>query len=247
MKGPIPENGVIVHEGCDISRYAVIIADEEGSDPIVFGNDCKVMPGAIIYPGTIVGEKAIVEENVVVGKQEHGYINPQFVGSGDPGAATKLGDGAVLRAGAIVYRGVTVGGGTTVGHGTLLRSFVTIGENAQLGHGLTIERESNVGSGVRCSPHCHITARVVLEDEVFLGGGVITVNDRGMIWREDTSPVLEPPYFERSCRVGSGSTIAAGVRIGSGALVGSGSVVTRDVPANSVAYGVPAKVQRQIR
>jgi len=90
----------------------------------------------------------------------------------------------------------------------------------------------------------HITSSCVLADRVFLGAGVRTVNDRGLIWREaDREPELVPPRFDRAAKVGSGSVVLAGVVIGEYALVGAGSVITRDVPAGATAYGVPARVR----
>jgi acetyltransferase-like isoleucine patch superfamily enzyme len=75
---------------------------------------------------------------------------------------------------------------------------------------------------------------------------VRTVSDRELIWRDpDRAPELKPPRFERGARVGSGSVILTAVTIGEEALVGAGSVVTRDIPPGSVAYGVPARVRRR--
>jgi acetyltransferase-like isoleucine patch superfamily enzyme len=150
----------------------------------------------------------------------------------------------VIRAAAIVYAGVEIDTATVVGHHTLLRSFVIVGQDSQLGHNLTIERASRIGSRVRCSPGSHITSSCMLADRVFLGAGVRTVNDMYLIWHDsERQPDLVPPSFGYAARVGSGSTILAGVSIGEHALVGAGSVVTRDVPAGAVAYGVPARVR----
>jgi acetyltransferase-like isoleucine patch superfamily enzyme len=165
----------------------------------------------------------------IVGKPETGYA----VGHLYPGAGsdTVIGPEVTLRAGAILYAGTGVGEATVVGHHTLLRSFVTVGAGTQLGHHLTVERATRIGGGVRCSPGSHVTSSAVLADHVFLGAGIRTVNDRELIWREaDRQPELLPPRFERGAKVGSGSTILAGVVIGERALVGAGSVVTRDVP-----------------
>ena len=110
-----------------------------------------------------------------------------------------------------------------------------------------MERDCQIGDGVRCSPGSHITSKVVMEDRVFIGAGVVTVNDKGMIWRDpQRSPELLPPYFEQGAKIGSGSSVAAGVRIGRDALVGMGSVVTRNVPPLAVAYGVPAQVRGRV-
>jgi acetyltransferase-like isoleucine patch superfamily enzyme len=153
--------------------------------------------------------------------------------------------GAVIRAGAVIYAGTKIGENTVVGHHTLLRSFVTVGSETQLGHNLTIERATQIGRLVRCSPGSHVTSSCVLADRVFLGAGVRTVNDKEMSWRDPDGrePVLAPPVFSTGARVGSGSVILAGVSIGEYALVGAGSVVTKDIPAGAVAFGVPARVR----
>jgi acetyltransferase-like isoleucine patch superfamily enzyme len=190
----------------------------------------------------VLGDRTRLEEHAIVGKPERGYaVGRTYPGSGAP---TVIGPGAVIRAGAVVYAGTEIGAATEVGHHTLLRSFVIVGQETQLGHNLTIERASRIGDRVRCSPGSHITSSCVLADGVFLGAGVRTVNDREMIWRDPgRQPELIPPLFGPGARVGSGAIILAGVTVGDHALVGAGSVVTKDIPAGAVAYGVPARIR----
>jgi acetyltransferase-like isoleucine patch superfamily enzyme len=218
-------------------------ADEQGVvRPIAIAADCRIGAHTVICGGARLGEGVRIEEGVIVGKPEVGYaVGHVYPGAG---ASTVLGPEVTLRAGAILYAGTRVGEATVVGHHTLLRSFVTVGAATQLGHHLTIERAAQIGDDVRCSPGSHITSSCVLADRVFLGAGIRTVNDRELIWREaGRQPKLVPPRFERGAKVGSGSTILAGVVIGERALIGAGSVVTRDVPADATAYGVPARIR----
>jgi acetyltransferase-like isoleucine patch superfamily enzyme len=231
-------------EAAQISSYALFVpADEQGTvRPVEVGAGCRIGAYAVLCGGTTLGAGAQVEEHALVGRPERGYA----VGHVHPGtgASTVLGREVIVRSGAVIYAGVTIGDGTLVGHHTLLRSLVTVGQETQLGHHLTVERASRIGAWVRCSPGSHITSSCVLADRVFLGAGVRTVNDRELIWRDPVrEPELVPPRFERGARVGSGSVILAGVTIGEDALIGAGSVVTRDIPTGSVAYGVPARVR----
>jgi acetyltransferase-like isoleucine patch superfamily enzyme len=231
-----------VGTSCSISAHAVFQPqDYQGTlRPIVLSDGCVVQAGAVVHGGVHLAAGARVEEHAVVGKPELGYaVGCQYPGAG---ATTSIGAGAVLRSSAIVYAGVTIGDETVIGHHSLLRSFVAVGPDTQLGHGLTVERRTTIGRGVRCSPLSHITSSTRIADRVFLGAGVRTINDKELVWRDPIrDPRLQPPCFEEGCKVGSGSTILAGVVIGAGALVGAGSVVTRDVPPGSVVFGVPAR------
>lgn len=237
---------LLAQQGAYVSPYALFVpADEKGTVRAVeVGADCVISAYAVIHGGSVLREGARVEEHALVGKPERGYaVGHVYPGAG---ASTVIGGEAVVRSGAVIYAGSEIGHGAVVGHFTLLRSLVRVGDGSQLGHHLTVERASSIGSQVRCSPGCHITSSCLLADRVFLGAGVRTVNDRELIWRDpDRVPELVPPRFERGARVGSGSVILAGVTVGEDALVGAGSVVTRDIPAGSVAYGVPARVRRR--
>lgn len=247
--GELSRTGLLLAaKGSTISQLAVFVpADIQGvTRPVQIGADCHVGSFVVIYGGTVIGDGALVEEHVIIGKPERGYaVGHTYPGAG---AETLVGPGVVLRAGVIVYAGTQIGARTVIGHHTLLRSFVIIGEDTQLGHNLTVERATRIGSWVRCSPGTHITSSCVLADRVFLGAGVRTVNDRYLIWHDsEQEPNLIPPSFGYGARVGSGATILAGVTIGDHALVGAGSVVTHDVPADAIAYGVPARIRSSRR
>ncbi|MFD6529254.1 DapH/DapD/GlmU-related protein [Streptomyces sp. NPDC060184] len=228
--------------GCRISPHTLIEpADEQGAlRPIRIGDHAVIGAFTILHGGTRIGDGVRIEDHVVIGKPETGYA----VGRTYPGAGadTRIGDGATLRSGTVVYAGTRIGENTAVGHHTLIRSHTQLGTDSVLGHFLVIERACHFGDRVRCSPLSHLTSETVLGDDVFLGAGIRTVNDKHLIWREtDRTPVLLPPRFETGCKVGSGSTVLAGITIGERALVGSGSVVTRNVAPDTTVYGSPAR------
>ncbi|MFD2170755.1 acyltransferase [Tumebacillus lipolyticus] len=186
-----------------------------------------------------LGKGVIIEEMVLVANREE-------TNEGEL-RQISIGDHTIVRAGAIIYEGVTIGSDCRIGHGCILRTNASLGNNVVLSHHVIVEHDSKLGNWVRVSPHTHITSCMTVEDRAFLGAGVITVNDKFLTWkRNDREPNLLPPYVEFGARVGSGTTLLSGVRIGKMAMVGSGSVVTKDVPPYTIAFGNPAKVQREL-
>lgn len=227
---------VKIHEGVIFLPY-----DQMGNaKPIILGNNVRIMPGAIIHGSVTIGDNAVIESQVILGQPEYGYaIGKIYTGEFKD---TVISEEVVLRAGVIIYSGVHIGEKSTIGHRTLVRTDTLIGKNTQLGHNMIIERSCRIGDWVRCTGLTHITSSIILEDRVFLGALVGTVNDKAMIWKQEgVEPELIPPYFEYGCTVGTGAKIAAGVRVGRMAMVGTGSVVTKDVAQNSIVMGVPAK------
>ncbi len=128
-----------------------------------------------------------------------------------------------------------------------------IGEETKIGAFVEIQKNASVGRRCKISSHTFICEGVSIEDNVFIGHGVIFTNDvypraaaaDGRLQTEADWKV-EPTVVHRGASVGSGATILCNLSIGENAIVGAGSVVTRDVPANAIVAGNPAKVLRYI-
>lgn len=125
----------------------------------------------------------------------------------------------------------------------------SIGEQVKVGAFVEIQKGAVIGSRCKISSHTFICEGVTIEDEVFVGHGVMFINDMfpraanedGELQTEADWQLAETRVSRRAS-IGSNATILAGVTIGANALVGAGAVVTRDVPANAVVAGVPALV-----
>jgi UDP-2-acetamido-3-amino-2,3-dideoxy-glucuronate N-acetyltransferase len=133
-----------------------------------------------------------------------------------------------------VQEDVIIGRGTRVGSFTLLHAGAAIGVDCTIGSHCNICR-CEIGANVSIQTASHITRGTKVEDDVFIGPGVITLNDT--LKNEE----LQAPVIMRGARIGGGSLILPGVIIGENALVGAGSVVTRDIASGSCFVGNPAR------
>ena len=123
-----------------------------------------------------------------------------------------------------------------------------IGDETKVGAFVEIQKNAVIGARCKISSHAFICEGVTIEDEVFIGHGVMFTNDRyprataaGRLQTESDWQVT-PTRVKRGASIGSGAVILCGVTIGAGALVGAGAVVTHDVPDGTTVKGVPARL-----
>jgi UDP-2-acetamido-3-amino-2,3-dideoxy-glucuronate N-acetyltransferase len=146
----------------------------------------------------------------------------------------------------------------TLGDNVMLNDFINlygcrIGANTKIGPFVEIQKGSTVGMNCKIQSHSFICEGVTIEDDVFIGHGVMFINDPypravsapGTLQTEADWQVI-PTTIKKGASIGSNATILCGVTVGEGAIVGAGSVVTKDVPPGTVVAGNPAKLIRKL-
>src|SRR5437588_2820884 len=146
---------------------------------------------------------------------------------------------------------VRLGRGVTIHHPDLVNLYgCQVGDETKIGAFVEIQKNASVGARCKVSSHTFICEGVTIEDEVFVGHGVVFINDRNPRATAGGQPQTEadwqviPTRVCRGASIGSGAVILAGVTIGAGALVGAGAVVTKDVAPDDIVAGVPARLLR---
>ncbi len=147
-----------------------------------------------------------------------------------------------------IENSVRLGPNVAVPHPDLVNLYgCTIGQDTKIGTFVEVQKGAVIGARCKISSHTFICEGVTIEDEVFVGHGVVFVNDRyprsttrGAVQTETDWEVI-PTLVRRGASIGSGAVLLCGVTIGGGALVGAGAVVTSDVPDGTVVAGVPAR------
>jgi acetyltransferase-like isoleucine patch superfamily enzyme len=129
-----------------------------------------------------------------------------------------------------------------------------IGDNTKIGAFVEVQKNAYIGKNCKISSHTFICEGVTIEDNVFVGHNVSFINDsyprataaNGQLQTEADWKV-EPILVKKGASIGSGSTILSNITIGENAIIGAGSVVTKDVPADTIVAGNPARVKRKVQ
>ena len=128
-----------------------------------------------------------------------------------------------------------------------------IGDGTKIGTFVEIQKGSKIGKNCKISSHTFICEGVTIEDNVFVGHNVTFINDvfpratagNGKLQTENDWTCI-PTFVKKGASIGSSATLLCGITVGENAIIGAGSVVTRDVPANTIVAGNPARTLRNI-
>jgi acetyltransferase-like isoleucine patch superfamily enzyme len=197
----------------------------------------------VVHGGTIVGDGCTVEDHAVLGKSPR-LARSSAAPRGDVGVLD-LAARVTVCSGAVVFAGARIAAEAILGDQSYVRERSSIGADTVIGRGSVVDNDVVVGARVKVQTGVYLTAFTLVEDDVFLGPGVVTTNDDTMS-RHGADTPLRGAILRRACRVGGGAVLTPGVEIGEEAYVAAGTVVTRDVAPRTVVMGVPARVVREV-
>jgi UDP-2-acetamido-3-amino-2,3-dideoxy-glucuronate N-acetyltransferase len=218
--------GAVIHDGARI------------------GAGTSIGSGTVVHTGVELGENCTVEDLVVLGKRPR--LRPgSSAATREQLGTLKIDDSVTICCGAVVYAGSVLGSSAIIGDQAQVRERSRVGARSVVGRASCVDFDVRVGTGVLIQTGVYVTGGSVVEDEVFIGPGVVTTNDHSM-GRHPRGEALLGPTFRRACRIGGGVVLLPGVEIGEEAFVAAGAVVTRDVAARQVVVGVPARAVREV-
>lgn len=158
-------------------------------------------------------------------------------------AKTIIGKGATIRSNAVIYTNTKIGDDLESGHNVVIREQNKIGNNLSIWNNSTIDYGCIIGNNVKIHNNVYIAQYTKIEDDVFLAPGVMIANDPHPV----CTRCMQGPTIKKSARIGINATLMPHITVGKNSLVGAGSVVTKDVPPDSVVSGVPAKVVGKLK
>ena len=152
-----------------------------------------------------------------------------------------IGAGARIRSGTTIYGGSSIGSNLETGHNVVVREQNLIGDNFSIWSSSIIDYGCRIGNNVKIHSQVYVSQFTVIEDDVFIGPGVVLANDihPGC---PDAVECMQGPRIKRGAQIGVNCCVLPRVIIGEHTVIGAGSVVTKDIPPGVVAYGNPAQV-----
>ncbi len=157
----------------------------------------------------------------------------------------RIGAGAFLRSGTVIYQGTSIGSGLETGHNVVIREQNIIGDEFAVWNNTVIDYGCKIGNGVKIHANGYIAQFTEIHDNVFMAPGVTIANDPHPGCPQ-SAECMRGPIIEEGAQIGVNVTLLPMIRIGARSLIGSGAVVTRDVPPETVVYGNPARPVRSI-
>lgn len=153
-----------------------------------------------------------------------------------------IGNNPRIRSGTVVYLGSNIGNNFETGHNVVIREENRLGNSVSIWSSSVVDYGCVIGNNVKIHANGYIAQFTVIEDDVFIAPGVVITNDPC----PPCTKCMKGPVIKRGAKIGANVTLLPHITIGQFSLIGAGSVVTKDIPPYSLAYGNPARVIKKV-
>ena len=188
-----------------------------------------------IFGKSKIGDSCFIDSDALIGYPHNTELNLLEENS-DKIEGCEIGNDSIIRPGAI-YSTAKVGNKTRTGHNFLIRENTIIGDGCLIGTNVVVDNNCSIGDNCSFQTGAYIPTGTKIGNRVFLGPNASLTNDKSPL-RTEYNP--EPIAIEDDATIGSNATLMPGITVGKGAFVAGGAVVTKDVPAWTLAKGCPA-------
>ncbi|WP_016839515.1 acyltransferase [Ureibacillus thermosphaericus] len=212
---------------------------------VTFGENVQIGNNVVIYAGTTIGNNVIIQDNAVIGKQPtraKASILPDVKHL--PPAV--IGNGVTIGTSVIIYANAEIADNVFIADLATVRERVTIGESTIIGRGVAVENDCKIGKCCKLETNCYITAYSELGDYVFIAPCVVTTNDNYMARSKERFGKFKGVTVKAGGRIGANATILPGKTIHEDGTVAAGSLVSKDVQAETIVLGHPAKEFKKV-
>lgn len=189
----------------------------------------------IMYGKTRIGRNTYIGDGCILGAPSVRSLKETVEGNG-----CRVGKNCTLRQYNVIYEDVEIRDNVQTSAFAHVRESSVIGEYSSLSTHVCVEAGAEIGSRVRVALHAAVGRGSIIQDDSFLGGGSM------LAWDKKMDGTFAKIIVERGARISDNVTVIGGIKIGMGSIIGANTVVTQDIPAWSVAYGIPAKVKRKV-
>lgn len=217
------------------------------AEDVVIGRDVYLGNHITVYPKVNIADKCVILDGAVLGRPPipNGTIRLSIK---TEFRQLEIGHGSIIGCNSVLYTGSFIGEGVLIGDLASIREGSVIGNQVIIGRGTTLLYNARIGDRTRIHDQATITGDMVIEEDVFIGPGVNSANDKEIYLSRFglVEPKIKGPVIRRLAVIGAGARLLPGVEVGEGAMVAAGAVVTKNVLPWTIVAGIPAKHFRDI-